>query len=208
MLENIIGGDFSHPNLKICSDLPGLSPLLSSIRTDLSGGIPLRRNISAIAQIMGSEWQSENYPGRGGTIIGIPRSGIPMSDGLKMVFSGYEYLKANDGADRDEGQPILPDDLVINGPNLLIADSVIITGTTVALTLSAALSKVRSIDQIAVFSAFSSVGGVINLLDMFPGVEINIGSFAKTKQHWDTHRWKTSIILDGIPNFGELVSRE
>lgn len=207
MLENITGGDFSHPRLRICSDLPGLNPFLSSIRADRSGGEPLRRNMAIIGEIMGSEWQSQNYPGRNGTIIGIPRSGTPMSDGLRAVFPGHDYLLSNDGGNRDEGQPILPDDLTINDSNLLIADSVIVTGRTVALTLSAALSKAHSLEKIAVFSAFASVDGVINLLNMFPGLEINIGSFAKTKQHWDTHRWKISTILDGIPNFGELVTR-
>lgn len=201
------GLEFSHPRLKICSDLPGINPLLSSIRADRSGGGPLRQNISAVAEIMGRDWASENYPGRNGTIIGIPRSGVPMSDGLNAVFPGYDYLLSNDGGNRDEGQPILPDDLSINGSNLLVTDSVIVTGRTVALTLSAALSKARSIERATVFAAFASVGGLINLLEIFPQLEINVGALARTKQHWDVHRWQSSLTLEGIPNLGELVSR-
>jgi len=207
MLENIKGLEFSHPRLKICSDLPGIDSLLSSIRADRSGGEPLRQNISAVAEIMGRDWVSENYPGRAGTIIGIPRSGVPMGNGLNAVFPGYDYLLSNDGGNRDEGQPILPNNLSINGPNLLVTDSVIVTGRTVALTLSAALSKASSLERVTVFAAFASAGGLINLLKIFPELEINIGSIARTKQHWDVHRWKSSLTLEGIPNLGELVSR-
>jgi hypothetical protein len=208
MLENIKRGEFSHPRLKICTDLPGINPLLSLIKTDRNGGEALRQNIFATAEIMGRRWQSENCPERNGMIIGIPRSGIPMSDGLRAVFSKYNYCSSNDGANKDVDQPVLPDDLNFDSvANLLIADSVIVTGATVTQTLKAALSKARSIDRIAVFSVFASADGIMNLFDVFPGLEINIGSFAKTKQHWDIHRWKLSTTLEGIPNIGQLVSR-
>jgi len=208
MLENINKGEFFHPRLRVCSNLSGLNPILSSIRADRSGGTPLRNNISAVGEIMGRKWQSENDLGQDGMIIGIPRSGIPMGDGLRTVFSGYNYYLSNDGANKNTSQPVLPDDLSFDRvTNLLIADSVIVTGTTIAQTLRAALSKIRSIDKIAVFSAFASAEGIMNLLDMFPELEINIGSLAKIKQHWDIHRWKLSPTLEGIPNIGELVSR-
>lgn len=207
MLENVIGGDFSHPRLKIRAGLPGINPLLMSICADRCGGYPLRQNISAIGEIMGREWRVNNSPGGDGAIISIPRSGVPMGDGLRAAFPGYNYLLSNDGGNRQDGMPILPDDLIINEPNLLIADSVIVTGTTVALTLSAALSRAQAVKRIVVFSAFAAVDGVANLLDIFPGLEINIGAFAETRQNWDIHRWKLSVTLKGIPNFGELVSR-
>lgn len=208
MLENINKGEFSHPRLRVYSNLPELNPILSSIRADRSGGTPLRNNIAAVGEIMGREWQSGNGLRRDGMIIGIPRSGIPIGDGLRTVFSGYNYYLSNDGANKNTSQPILSDDLSFDSTtNLLIADSVIVTGTTIAQTLKAALSKTRSIDKMAVFSAFASTDGIVNLLNMFPGLEINIGSFAKIKQHWDIHRWKLSPTLEGIPNIGELVSR-
>jgi hypothetical protein len=207
MLENIKGGDFSRPGLRVCADIPGLFPLLSAISTDRTGGVLLRRNISAIGEIMGRDWRSENSTGGGGAIIGIPRSGTPLSNGLQAAFPGYAHMLSNDGGTRDEGQPILPHDLVLNEPSILIADSVIVTGTTVALTLSAALSRARSVKRIVVFSAFAAIDGVENLFDVFPGIEINIGAFAPTRRNWDTHRWRTTLTLSGIPNFGELVSR-
>lgn len=208
MSENQKGENFSHPRLKICSNLPGLSHLLTSVQYDRSGGEPLRRNMTAIAEIIGREWRSENSRGGNGVIIGVPRSGVPMSDGLKTVFPEYNYLLSNSGANQDANQPILPSDLTFNGStNLLIADSVIVTGGTIAEILRTAQSGTISFNQIAVFAAFASTEGVTTLLKIFPELKIDIGSFVSTKQNWDFYRWKSHLTLDGMPNFGELVSR-
>ncbi|MDO9028534.1 MAG: hypothetical protein Q7U68_06720, partial [Candidatus Roizmanbacteria bacterium] len=131
MLESPLFRDehFSHPNLKICKNLPRVNNLLTFISTDRKGGQNLRKNIYNLARIMGEDWSVNcgEFPISNGAIISIPRGGTPMSEGLRSVFPGYNYFLSNDGADRDDTRPILPDHLTIgNSVNLLIADAVIV----------------------------------------------------------------------------------
>lgn len=208
MSDYLSSGEFSHPRLSVYQNFPGVAQLLVDIKNDRIGGAPLRDNLRAVAGQMGRGWGLQSGGQPNGTIIGIPRSGVPMAEGLSAVFPGYSYALANDGATRDSGRPIIPDDLDMKRQaNILVADSVIVTGKTIAKTVVALLEKSTDPGNITVFSAFAAAEGLHALLKIFPGLSINIGSFAKSKQNFDLYRFQSATVLDGISNLGELVSR-
>lgn len=204
MSERFTSTKFSHPHLINCRDLPGVDRVLTDIRSDKIGGQLLRQNLMRFGQTMGDFYRRQEI----GAIIGLPRSGVPISSGLSISLPGYTYILANTGANRKNDVSIFPAELKFNETDgLLIADAVIVTGKTILSTIDSLLSIGGSANRISVFTAFASEFGVETLLRIFPEITIFIGEFVKTKQHWDPHRWKISLTLDGIPNIGALVSR-
>lgn len=207
MLENVRGTDLPHPNLKICKDLPGMSPLLAFIRADRIGGEPLRQNISSTAQIMGREWLSEKNQGKSGLVIGIPRGGRYMGIGLSKVTPMYKSIETNHGIDRDPNAPIVQLD-VIKPQKILIADTALFSGKTVMNTLECILPQVTENTEISVFIAIAFILGLQQVCGRFGNVNFYVGEIEmKSRPIYDPHFVRLFQTLANMGDIGELVSR-
>ena len=183
-------------NLIVCNDLPGVPKLISEIRSDRTGGQPLRDRFYSLGQIIGGHWL-QSYPTEdNGVIIGIPRSGIPMSKGLSDLLPDYQYFVANGGAITEHDQPNY----------ILIVDSVIVTGTTIKEIVER-LPFNGEPNKLFVISAVSHQDGISRLLSLYPNLKLYVGEVeTEIVTQWDPHCYRLKKTIPNIGDIGRLVS--
>jgi len=195
----------SDPRVFPHGDVPGVHPLIEKIRADRTGGYPIRKRLKALGIIMGGRWLEDGEKGQDRTtLISVPRSGIPLSEGLYHLLPSCPYIQANCGLCRDPGKPLLPFEKLKNSGKFVIVDSVIFTGATIIQFLNALEGA-----KITIFAAVVAPNGVKNILSQTKNdIEIHFGeSESGTKTGWDPHFYRVRTSMANIGNIGYLVSR-
>jgi len=185
-------------NLVVCNNAPEVSRLISEIRLDRKGGQPLRDRLYHLGQIMGNCWQNYNPLMDNGIIVGIPRSGIPMSKGLSSLLPSYPYYLVNNVNGWESNEE--PD-------CILIVDSVIVTGETMSEAVKK-LANGQKKSDLFIFSAVASESGIRRLLWFYPNLKIYVGERAEIIYRFDHYRRRQVATLEGFGNIGSLISKD
>lgn len=184
--------------LIVCNNLPGVPELITQIRADRIGGQPLRDRLYILAKIMGEYWQECNPVRNNGAIIGIPRSGISMSEGLRDLLPNYSYYFGFGSNGLEKGQ---------RPESILIADAVINTGETIIEVMRSLQIDGRQ-NNFFVFSVVVTEQGINKLLSAYPDLIIYAGEMEKTVSIFDHYRRRLVTTIPNIGNIGALVSRD
>ncbi len=206
-MERLFG---SNNRLIVCKDNPAIEQLVYQIRQEKTGGQPLRKRLFAIAQMLVNVRDGQQQPivEDNSVIIGIPRGGVPMYEGVKSIHSQSPSYLMNAGAKRDSLRQLLPVDFPRDQSfeEALINDAVIITGKTIDETVQSILAKSR-VNRISVFTVIALKEGVDLLLSRYPSLTIFAGDIEiKAIQRWDPYRFKLIKTIN-IGNIGQLVDR-
>lgn len=186
--------------------------VLSAIRTDETGGQPFRAKLAELTTIMVREWQEiiplESANSHEPLIsIAIPRGGSPMGTGLKEIFPLSSHFESNDGINRDATRSLLPPDFPRRPiDHVVIADTVIGTGTTIERTIEA-IKNLARVKYFHIFTAVASDYGLKQLFQKYPfGLRVCAGC-VETKFEWVIKDGKPVLFVAGIGDAGDLVSR-
>jgi uracil phosphoribosyltransferase len=186
---------------------PLIAALVAEIRADRTGGSHLRQKFHYLAELMGRNWLAERGETIRPTVIGIPRSGVPMSEGLHQFFFSQPLIQANLGFHRNMQISPLTLPRTIDGNEFIVVDSVVLTGQTLLEVLDC-LRTQRSSAEVTIFAALASPEGVRRVIDRFPNVQFQIAMMeSHTCSHWNPHTYRLTKTMPNMGNFGELVSR-
>lgn len=198
--------------------------LLYKIRSEGSGGPQLVDEIRTLAAIIGQSWlhtynrcDSVIEDGPYGqierpvitnppTIIGIPRGGVPMAEGVSMVSPDSQLLFTNAGKNKDPNKRLLPENLPTKTSHIIICDTVVGTGDTVANTIQE-LSIFFPTINISLFSAIASEVGTRRLSNEFPNLTI-YAACLESKYELINIDGKSVFFVHGIGDVGDMVSRK
>jgi len=196
------------PRVRTYECFPQVKDLVEAIRADRVGGEPLRQRFRALAQIMGTNWLDEKeHPQPFSTIIGIPRSGIPMAEGLRQIIPFQAMIQANLGLNRNLTAAPLDLGRSDYGNDFVLADSVIFSGRTL-LEILECLREQNDAANITIFAALASPEGLERVLRRYPDINFQIAQIEPhTRSYWDHQLYRVVTTMSGVGNFGQLVSR-
>lgn len=212
--QNIYTGDYislQQTGLTLYHDVLGVSSLVSAICSDRIGGEPLRQNITSLAQAMGQTWKSQTVfeQDDNGVVIGIPRGGVHMGNGLHNLVPHYTHIDANQGLQRVADKPVVSlDHIGAQAKHVLIGDTALFTGRTVAKTLEAVSTQVSPETHILVFIAIAYLPGIMQLVARFPHVDFSVAHVeTETRPVYNPQYWRVFQTLANVGDIGQLVSK-
>jgi uracil phosphoribosyltransferase len=213
--------------------LPRMQGLLSAVRTDTVGGEPFRASLKNIGSILAGEYkrlfqtpaqetghrQSKSLPTTvfpAPLIIGIPRGGTPLAEGVLSALPNASYFLTNAGDERDSNQPLFPKTFTTDSTSqdILIVDTVVGSGGTVLRHLEAL--KEMNIDTSARIFLLSTIAlsdyqgyGLRGLFSYYPDLTVITGCLEKKAEWKDRHNGEEEhLYVHGIGSVGDLVSVE
>ncbi|MGH7203731.1 MAG: phosphoribosyltransferase, partial [Candidatus Levyibacteriota bacterium] len=160
---------YQYSNLYIHSD-ERLRLLVNKICKNREGGYVYRKSLVESGEILGKEILTQFIrPGRSTVaIVGIPRGGKPLANGIKNEIPQAELLFTNDGAFRDADKELLQENkLSENVEFVIVVDTVVDLGTTVQRTLRFLYDKYPAKTYILV-SLITAYDGAYKIEKMFP----------------------------------------
>lgn len=194
------------PQITYLDSFQQVHNLLHAISNDYKGGKPMRNNLFALGVFIGQYWLSRHKP-KGGTIIGIERSGTHLSKGISSVLPSFTHVLVN-GKERKT-----PESFGIRIDNnlpVLFVDGAIMTGTTTSFNINFVFPNKDLIDErVVICSAFGGDEGVNRIAKHFPNTQLIIGEEREVVETSPLGRGQAYKKLKGL-NFdiGELASRE
>lgn len=188
---------------------PRIAELGEILCIDRIGGANFHDELHEVGALMGEILstggeESEHEPT---LIIGIPRGGTPLAEGVRDAFSSAELVITNDGKNADPNKSLLEIDESLGNTKLIfVVDSVVDLGSTAERTIRAVYSKFPD-STIRVISLISSVDGAFRLERMFPRLRHYTAILEKETRWIPVDKNVNHRIIPKIGDVGELVSQ-
>ena len=166
-------GIYNHEKLVIFDNEAVTKQLLYEIRSEQVGGQHFANNIRVLAALMGQNWLYMHSPfvTSPPIIIGIPRGGTPMAEGVKKVSPESPLVFTDARGKQNPNRKLLPENSPKETRDIIICDTVVGTGNTIANTIQE-LKRSFPATNISLFSTVASEFSVGRLSDEFPNLEI------------------------------------
>lgn len=179
--------------------------LLREIR-QTRNGTELWQMLHELGAVFGRTWQA-NYSPKSPLVIGIPRGGVPLSQGFHSVFPDSPLIMANTGLYRQPESPAIDLSQINGAADICLVDTVVFRGRTMTQILSELASHVGP-ERLHVITAFASPKAVRLLQDpTTPENFLQVGEVeAREKQVWDPYFYQQYTTMADIPNFGQLLA--
>lgn len=188
---------------------PRIAELGKSLCIDRVGGVNFHDELHAVGVLMGEilSTRTERNEPESTLIIGIPRGGTPIAEGVREAFPRAKLALTNDGKNADPNKPLLEIDESLRDTKLIfVVDSVVDLGSTAERTIKVAYSNFPD-STVAVVSLISSVDGAFRLERMFPRLK-HYTTILEQETCWiPVDKNVNHRIIPKIGDVGELVSR-
>ncbi len=206
----------------ILSAHPGVSALLYRIRSDATGGQPIRDNLAtlgislAMAHMQDKIVSTESAQAPFGLIpkpqlttpivLAIPRGGTAMGEGIAKATDS-QCILTNDGKDKNPNEPLLPSVFPFgeNIPEVILTDTVVASGDTVDKTIMA-LNQAAKIQNIVLITGIITPQGMEHLLQRHQNLSIVAGTI-ENNHSWIEKDGKRILFIHGIGDIGDLASK-
>lgn len=143
-------------------------------------------------------------------IVGIPRGGIPLAEGVRSELPHTSYFLTNAGDDKRPDEPLFPDNFPTGPANspLVLVDTAIGSGATIMQHLDA-YDEINPGAPVVVLSAIALLDheghGLSRLFSSYPDLTV-ITCRPETKAEWHVRADGKHLYVDGIGSVGDLVS--
>ncbi len=187
---------------------PRIEELGNSICQNRLGGEIFRDELHEVGILMGKglPLDAQQAESESAMIIGIPRGGVPLAEGVKQSLPNAQLFFTNDGKNADPYRPLLALDTPEGYPNLiLIIDTVVDLGSTDERTVREAYSQFPN-STISIISLITSVDGAFRLENTFPNLKHYTAIVEKETRWIELSKNINRRIIPKIGDVGELVS--
>lgn len=188
---------------------PHIAELGESLCIDRVGGANFHDKLHEVGALMGEILSTGDEESEHGhtLIIGVPRGGTPLAEGVRDAFPSAELILTNDGKNADADKPFIEIDESLGNTRLIfVVDSVVDLSSTAERTIRAVYSKFPD-STIRVVSLISSVDGAFRLERMFPRLKHYTTILEKETRWLPVDKNTNHRIIPRIGDVGELVSQ-
>ena len=197
--------------------IPRMQHILADLSSDTVGGEPFRAKLREAGSFLAKAYSIIETGTSSGAfirtvyptplIMGIPRGGNPLAEGVRSEFPNSTYLLTNAGDKQRPDEPLLPDNFPSGSPILLV-DTVIGSGETMMRHLDALEKKTPNI-PVFLLSALALLDyqgfGLSRLFSNYPNLTAIICRL-ETKAEWKERKEGKHLYVHGIGSVGDLVS--